>query len=242
MVRINKFLSSCELGSRRKVEQLILDKKVRVNGELVTDLSTTVDPTHDEVRVGRHIVKPRLQKIWLMLHKPRGYVVTKNDEFNRKTIYDLLPDFAQVLHPVGRLDYESEGLLLLTNDGDITNKLTHPAYRHEKLYKVVVKGQISMDSVKKLRSGVTLDDQTLTHTAKVYIKHANETNSELKITLTEGKNRQLRRMCETVGHEVISLKRLQIADIKMEKLPSGAWRFLTDREILSIIKTKKKIT
>ena len=233
-MRLNKFLASCALGSRRKVELLITDGRVKINWVLCTDLSTTVDPEVDEVRVGHNIVKPSEKKIIVMLNKPRGYVVTKDDEFKRKTVYDLLPDFASKLHPVGRLDYDSEGLLLLTDDGDLTNKITHPSGKMEKIYKVVVKGKINMESVKKLRSGEGSDFQS----AKVFLKSSSDEKSELRIGITEGKNRQIRKMMELIGHEVISLKRLQIGELKLEKLSVGMWRFLTDREILGLVKGK----
>ena len=231
-MRINKFLASCALGSRRKVEQLIITGKVRINDAVCTDLATIVDPKVDQIRVGHHIVKPVEKKTIILMNKPRGYVVTRNDEFNRKTVYDLLPDFAKELHTVGRLDYDSEGLLLLTNDGDLTNKITHPSGKIEKIYKVVVKGKINMESVKKLRSGEGSEFQS----AKVFLKNSSEEKSELRMGICEGKNRQIRKMMELVGHEVITLKRLQIGEIKLEKLPVGMWRFLSDREILSLLK------
>ena len=238
MVRINKYLSSCELGSRRKVEQLITLGKVTVNNELITDLSTKIDTEKDIVRVNNKIVKNNIEKIFILLNKPKGYIVTQKDEFNRKTIYDLLPEFAKNLHPVGRLDFESEGLLLLTNDGDITNRVSHPVYKIEKTYKVAVKGQLDMNKVSQLRNGVKIENYT-TQTAKVYLKTSTPEKSELKISIKEGKNRQIRKMLEEVGHEIISLKRIQIGNIKLEKLPLGNWRFLKDIEILYLLKQTK---
>ena len=238
MVRINKYLAICELGSRRKVEELITAGKVSVNNEICNVLSTQVDPEKDIVRVNNRIIKYNENKIFILINKPRGYIVTKKDEFNRKTVYDLLPDFAKSLHPVGRLDYESEGLLLLTNDGDITNRVSHPIYNIEKTYKVIVKGQLDMQKIQTLRDGVKIENYT-TQTAKVFLKNYTTEKSELKISIKEGKNRQIRKMIESVGHEVLSLKRLQIGQIKLEKLPVGNWRFLTDREILYLLKQTK---
>jgi len=238
MVRLNKYLASCGLGSRRKVEELIQAGKIKVNGVVVTNLATTINAESDIVSMGRNTLHPQEQKIFIMLNKPRGYITTKKDEFNRKTVYDLLPDFAKELHPVGRLDYDSEGLLLLTNDGDITNKITHPANKMEKIYKVIIKGQLSQENLKKLREGIELDG-VKTQTARVFLKASTPEKSELRIGIHEGKNRQVRRMLEVLGHEVTSLKRLQIGDIKLEKLPVGNWRFLTDREVLGLVKRNK---
>ena len=244
-MRINKYLASCDLGSRRAVEALILDGKVYINGSLCTDLATHINPETDEVKVGRFIVQPTSQKIFLLLNKPKGFVVTKDDEFKRKTIYDLLPDFAKSLHPVGRLDFDSEGLLLLTNDGDMTNKMTHPAYKLEKIYKVTVKGKIDMSDVEKLRNGVEIEHNTprtkyTTQSAKVFLKSSSDEKSELKIGIAEGKNRQIRKMFQTLGHEVIALKRIQIVKIKLDRLPIGMWRFLKDSEILYLLKLKER--
>ncbi|MCL1826481.1 MAG: rRNA pseudouridine synthase [Candidatus Cloacimonetes bacterium] len=235
MERINKFLASCELGSRRNVEKLVLEGKVTVNGHICTDLATMIDPLNDHVEVNHIVVTQKKQKIFVMLNKPQKYVVTKSDEFQRKTIYDLLPDFAKPLHPIGRLDYDSEGLLLLTNDGNITNKVTHPSFEIEKTYKVIVKGHIGKEDLEKLRTGVQLDDFK-TQPAKVFLKKTTVEMSELKITITEGKNRQVRRMFEAIEHEVISLKRIQVGEIKLLKLPIGTWRFLTDKEVLYLVK------
>jgi 23S rRNA pseudouridine2605 synthase len=239
MIRINKYLASCELGSRRKVEEIVLSGKVTINGVICKDLATMVNPTVDLVQVNNKAVQPTTQKIFIMINKPRGYVVTKSDEFKRKTVYDLLPDFAGVLHPVGRLDFDSEGLLIMTNDGNITNKITHPAYKIEKTYKVIVKGRILNESIQTLREGVNLQgEKQKTQPAKVFLKSASDIKSEIRICINEGKNRQIRRMMEAVGHEVVSLKRLQIGEIKLEKLPVGMWRFLSDKEILSLIRKK----
>ena len=239
MVRINKFLANCELGSRRSVEKLITEGKISINDIVCSDLSTKIDPEKDIVKIGHKKVEFKPQKLFIMLNKPRKYIVTKNDEFNRKTVFDLLPDFASNLHAIGRLDYDSEGLLLLTNDGDITNKIIHPSSKIFKTYKVIIKGKITMDNINLLRKGVQIDDFK-TQPAKVFLKHSEEEKSELKIEITEGKNRQIRKMIEAIGYEVISLKRIQIGEIKLDKLPIGSWRFLTDREILYLVKQERR--
>jgi 23S rRNA pseudouridine2605 synthase len=215
-----------------------------------------VNPETDEVQVNRKLVTQRTEKIFLMLNKPVGYVVTRSDEFKRKTIYDLLPEFAQNLFPIGRLDFQSEGLVILTNDGDIANKIAHPKNEVEKIYKVIVRGNVSRESVEFLRAGnreklsPNTDTRTRTKTtdrkdkitfrsAKIFVKSTSSEKSELRVGIHEGQNRQIRRMFELVGHEVIFLKRLQIGELKLEKLPVGMWRFLRDSEILSLIKRQR---
>jgi 23S rRNA pseudouridine2605 synthase len=229
MVRINKFLAECELGSRRSVEQLIKDEKVYINEKLITDLSATVDPENDIVKVNHKRVTPKKEKIFIMLNKPRKYVVTRKDEFNRRTIYDLLPEFAKTLHPIGRLDYESEGLLLLTNDGYITNKLIHPTFKINKTYKVMIKGKLSPENLQALRKGIQLDNFK-TQPAKVFLNHTTDEKSELKIEIFEGKNRQIRKMIESIEGNVIFLKRVSIGDLRLGGLTRGTYRFLTEKE------------
>jgi len=248
MVRINKYLATCEIGSRRSVETLIKDGKVSVNNIVVHDLSMKIEPDKDIVKVEGKKVKNNPQKIFILLNKPKGYIVTKKDEFNRKTIYSLLPDFASKLHPIGRLDNESEGLILLTNDGDVTNKIIHPSSQIEKTYKVIIKGNISMENIQKLRNGVEIDGSPdnlnkqkrkviyTTQPAKVFLNSSTDEKSEIRIAIKEGKNRQIRKMFEALGHEITTLKRLQVGQIKLEKLPTGMWRFLKDIEILYLVK------
>ena len=241
-MRINKFLAECHLGSRRKVETLVQEGLVTVNGIINKDFHTQINTQSDIVLVDGKIIKHDPQRIFLLMNKPSGYIVTKKDQFNRKTIYHLLPEFATKLNPIGRLDYDSEGLLLLTNDGEITNKITHPSFQIEKTYKVLVKGMVSQKKINQLREGVPIEDY---HTlpAKVFLKKTTPDSSEIRISIMEGKNRQIRKMMEFIGHEVKLLKRLQIGDIKLEKIPLGSWRFLTDKEILYLIKiTKHKRT
>ena len=235
MVRINKFLANCEQGSRRSVEKLILDGRVTINDKLCTELSTKINPSTDIVKIDGVKTEPSTQKIFVMLNKPIGYVVSRNDEFGRKTVYSLLPEFAKNLHPIGRLDRDTEGLLLLTNEGDITNKITHPSFEIEKTYKIIVKNKIAHEDIIKLREGIKIENYT-TMPARVFLKHSDEEKSELRITITEGKNRQVRKMLETLGYQVLSLKRLQIGRLKLEKLPVGMWRFLKDHEVLYLLK------
>jgi len=230
MVRINKYLARCNLGSRRKVEELILAGKIKVNGRIITDLATEISEDNDRIEFENKQIYAKNKMIYLMLNKPKGYLVTADDSFGRKTVFDLIPDFGIHLFPVGRLDLMSEGLLLLTSDGDFADAIMHPKNKLPKLYKVEAKGYISNEKIGRLRSGVEINHY-LTKPAKVFIKSRNQSKTVLKITISEGKKRQIRYMIKEIGSEVMELKRLQIGDLRLGKLPTGAWRELTRSEI-----------
>ncbi|HPT70950.1 MAG TPA: pseudouridine synthase [Candidatus Cloacimonadota bacterium] len=232
-MRINQFLAKSNLGSRRHVEELILQGKITVNGKVCKELATVIAPEKDVVQFNGKTVEISQELIYIMLNKPFDYVVTKSDEFGRKTVYALLPDFARNLNPVGRLDMDSEGLLILTNDGFMANQMMHPKFKLEKTYKVEVQGIVNRESLERLRSGVEIEG-TKTQSARVFVKSRSGDKSVLRITIREGKKRQIRRMIETIGCKVLALKRLQIGDITLEKLPVGMWRYLTTYEILSL--------
>jgi len=234
-VRINKFLAMSQIGSRRKVEEFILNGDIKINNEICTDLSRQIDPDRDIVQYKNKRVKPDVQKTLIVMNKPKNYIVTKSDEFDRKTIYDLLPDFAKSLNPVGRLDYASEGLLILTNDGDLANKIIHPQFKLPKTYVVSVDAMLNEEELNQLRNGIMLDDRP-TLPAKVYMKKVADKNCEIKMTIFEGRNRQIRRMIEALGHQVTKLKRIQIGEIHLENLPVGMWRSLTPEEVLYLVK------
>jgi 23S rRNA pseudouridine2605 synthase len=235
MVRINKFLAECNLGSRRKVEEFILNGDIKVNGEICTDLGRQIDVDNDIVQYKNKRIKPDQEKIFILLNKPQNYVVTKKDEFDRKTIYDLLPEFAKKLNPVGRLDYASEGLLLLTDDGDLSYKIAHPSYQISKTYNVQIDALLSHEEIKKLREGIVIDNK-ITLPAQVFMKKIADKYCEIKITITEGRNRQIRRMIESLGHHVLKLKRIQVGDISLDNTPTGMWGFLTAAEVLFLVK------
>jgi pseudouridine synthase len=230
------------MGSRRKVEEFVLDGQVYVNGKICRDLSQMIDPDRDEVTCkGKKLVVTH-EKIYLMLNKPKHYLVSTRDDFGRKIVYDLLPDFGVQLFAIGRLDLNSEGLLLFTNDGDFANKIIHPRYKLPKLYKVTVKGRISEEQVEKLRQGVQIESG-ITQPAQVFVKLRDENKSILKITIFEGQKRQIRYMLKSVGSNVMELKRLQIGNLKLEKLPAGMWRLLKPnevRELLNFTRNKKQ--
>jgi len=232
-MRINKFLALCGFGSRRKAEKLVISGVVEVNNDICKELSFQVDHKTDTVRVDGVLAKFSNKKLYIMLNKPSGYLVSHKDEFDRKLVYDLLPDFGVHLFAIGRLDYRSQGLLLLTSDGDFSQKVIHPRYKLEKLYKVEVNGFISEKNIEKLKGGIVIDGRK-TLPAKVFVKHSSSNRSVLKIILKEGRKRQIRRMIKNVGLEVTMLKRLQIGNLKLKKLPPGMWKFLKLRDLEKI--------
>ena len=238
MVRINKYLAQCNLGSRRSVEKLILDKKISVNDEIITSLSLQIDPANDTIKFEGIKVVPKTENIYLMLNKPKKYLVSKKDDFDRRLIYDLLPDFGTNLFYIGRLDYMSEGLLLLTNDGDFAEKIIHPKYKLEKVYKVKIKGKITDANIDQLRTGIILNGKK-TKPAIVFVNSVKNNTTTLKITIFEGRKRQIRYMLKSVGSEVLELKRLQIGNVKLNKLPLGMWRMLKPSEVTSLLQTSR---
>lgn len=239
--RINKFLARCQLGSRRNVEQLITSGKIMVNGKICTELSTMINTDSDEVIFDGKKLEIMGEKVYLMLNKPKNYLVSSRDDFGRKLVYELLPDFKTHLFAIGRLDYNSEGLLLFTNDGDFANQIIHPRYKLPKLYKVKVKGKIVNEQIDKLRKGVKIETG-MTKPAIVHIKLRTQNYTILRITIFEGQKRQIRYMLKAVGSEVLDLKRLQIGNLKLGKLPTGMWRFLKPSEVIDLISFKRRKT
>ncbi len=237
-MRINRYLAMCNLGSRREVEELVINGKISVNNVICSDLATDIDVGIDKVAYDNKIVTPIEEKIYLALNKPKGYIVTRSDEYSRQTVFDLLPKFEVNLFAVGRLDKDSEGLLLLTNDGDFADKIMHPRYELSKIYKVEVKGRIRTEDLHRLQEGVIID-RTRTLPARIFIKKSDENSTVLRFTIFEGKNRQIRKMLESLGYKVIGLKRLQVGPIKLDDLPSGLFRPLKQREINAIINEEK---
>lgn len=228
--RLQKFIARCGVASRREAENIILSGRVAVNKKIVTELGTKVDEDNDKVFLDGERILPEKKLYYIMLNKPKGYVTTAKDEFGRKTVLELVEDLDARLYPVGRLDYDSEGLLLLTNDGDFAYRLTHPTQHVQKKYHAVVEGTADLEHVLKLRKGVDIDGY-LTKPAKVEIADVRERTTQLNITISEGKNRQIRRMCEAVGLPVIKLTRVNIGGISLGNLPKGKWRHLTEAEL-----------
>lgn len=229
--RLQKFLSECSVASRRKSEELIKRGKVKVNGKIAS-LGDKVDPKKDTVTVSGKKVVAVKQKYYIMLNKPRGYVTTMSDELGRKCVAELVSDVGATVYPVGRLDRDSEGLLLLTNDGAFANAVMHPRKHVPKTYRVTLRSGVSKEQVEKLENGVDIEhDGRETLPAEVRILEKSAERSVLEITIYEGRNRQIRKMCENVGLEVIRLKRNAIGSIKLGMLKVGKWRELTDDEV-----------
>ncbi len=229
-MRLQKYLAECGVASRRKSEEYISQGLVRVNGETVTQMGFVVDPERDTVTYKGKKVSAEKNKVYLMLNKPAGYVSTCSDDKGRPTVMDLVGDIKERLYPVGRLDFISEGLLLLTNDGELANVLTHPRHSVEKKYLAVIGSGITDEEIKKLETGVMLDGHKTNH-AVFKVMKSEDNRTEILCVITEGKNRQLRRMFELVGKEVVYLKRVGIGDIKLGNLKKGQYRRLTADEI-----------
>jgi len=230
-VRINRYLAQSALASRRKSEEYILEGKVKVNGKIMTDLTYDVKDA-DVVTVENRLYKPVNKKIYIMLNKPKGYITTKNDEKQRKTVMDLIePKIKkQGIFPIGRLDYNTEGLLILTNDGDIAYKMMHPKYECEKEYKLTVFGQVNEQTLSRMRQPIMINGK-MTRSAQVNILNIGAEKTELSVRINEGKNRQIRQICEVAGVKICRLQRISIGGIYMKGLKRGAYRPLTKEEI-----------
>lgn len=232
--RLQKFLASAGIASRRKSEELIAQGRVKVNGKTISETGVKIDPNADYIEVdGKKLIVE--EKIYLILNKPVGYLSTVRDDFDRPTVIDLVGGINARLFPVGRLDYQTEGLLMMTNDGDFAYRLTHPKHEKEKVYQVTIKGEISETDMDKLRNGVELEDGK---TAPAKCDHLFSENNLtiLEITIHEGKNRQIRRMLEHVGYKVQKLKRTKVDFLSLGKLMPGEYRYLTPSEIKQILR------
>ena len=234
-VRLQKFLANSGVASRRKCEELILEGKVSVNGKVVNELGTKINPSMDKVEFCGKLIHSSEKKVYILLNKPIGYVTTAKDQFDRDSVLDLVKVKERIV-PVGRLDMYTSGALILTNDGDFVYKVTHPKHEITKTYTVTLRGIIEDDAVEKLRNGVEIEDY-ITRPAKVRILKTDvEKNiSRLEITIHEGKNRQVRKMCEAVGSKVIALHRSTIGDFGVKDLKLGTWRYLRDFEVKKIL-------
>lgn len=231
-MRINKYIASCGVASRRKAEELIISGRVTINGELITELSTTVDETKDIVEVDGVPINQEEKKVYILLNKPEGYITTVKDQFDRPSVLDILKDVEERVYPVGRLDYETSGLLILTNDGDLTYKLTHPKHEVEKTYLAMVNGIISPEEKRRFENGLRIEDYTTAKAKLKIVKSDEEKNySVCKITIHEGRNRQVRKMCKAIGHPVRNLRRIQMGRINIRGLEVGEYRNLTEDEV-----------
>ncbi|MBR2043221.1 MAG: rRNA pseudouridine synthase [Clostridia bacterium] len=228
-IRLQKHLADCGVASRRKAEELIENKKVKVNGRIAS-IGDKVDPIRDKVTVSGKTVVAVNKKVYIMLHKPRGFVTTVSDELGRKCVTDLVKDVGLRVFPVGRLDKDSEGLLLMTNDGEFANNLTHPSKHVNKTYRTTVKGEVGDEQLLRLCEGVEIDGKK-TLPCDCFVAERKPDRTVLIFVIHEGRNRQIRKMCEAVGLSVIRLKRTEIAGVKLGMLPQGKWRDLNEREM-----------
>lgn len=236
-MRLQKYMAQCGVASRRKCEEMIQSGEVSVNGIVVKEMGIKVDPEKDEIRVNDKKIFMEEKHIYIMLNKPSGYITTVRDPQNRPTVMELIGNISERIYPVGRLDFESEGLLLLTNDGDAAFQLTHPRHQIDKEYIVRVEGFPNSQGIEKLRRGIDIGG-FITSPAKIKTIGREKKGTLFSIVIKEGKNRQVRRMFEAIGHPVIYLKRIRMGDIELGDLKSGQWRYLTYKEIQML----KKLT
>lgn len=230
--RLQKFLAEAGVASRRKAEELIAQGKIQVNGETVTEMGRKIDPKKDEVTYQGKSVRVKEELVYLMLHKPEGYVTTAKEQFGRPAVLDLIKNVDARIFPVGRLDYDTSGLLLLTNDGALTYKLTHPKHDVDKTYRAKLHGIPDEGALQKFRRGVVLDGRK-TKPAKIQIleKDKEQRFCWVEIVIHEGRNRQVRKMCDAIHHPVAQLKRVATGELRLGDLPKGKYRFLTPKEI-----------
>lgn len=230
LVRLQKYLADAGLCSRRKAEEYILQNKVKINNMLITKLGEKVDTEKDIVYFENREINIDTNKIYIILNKPREYITTVKDQFNRPTVMDLVKDINYRIVPVGRLDYDTSGLLIMTNDGNLVYKITHPKYSINKVYIARVKGIPKEEEIYRFENGLYIDEYKTSHAKFDIIKKYNDF-SEVSITIHEGKNRQIRKMCDSIGHEVISLQRIAIGNIFLGDLLVKKYRYLSQKEI-----------
>ncbi len=234
-VRLQKYIAAAGLASRRRAEELIAQGKVKVNGMVVQQQGVKVNAQYDTVEVNGQIIEPEKKKYYILLNKPAGYITTTSDELGRQTVMDLVGDISARIYPVGRLDAETEGLLFMTNDGSFANVLTHPRHGIEKEYLVYAKGTLMPAEIHKLKRGIALEE-FVTKPAEVELIRIEQNVSVVKIKIKEGKKRQVRRMFDAVGHEVLYLRRTQVGPIMLGNVPLGKWRHLKKAEVERLMK------
>lgn len=233
MIRINKYLAQCGVASRRNADVVVSEGRVTVNGRIVDTPGHQIDETTDEVKVDGIIVTPAVEYKYVVLNKPPGYITSLSDPHHSRTVADLVAAVEDRVYPVGRLDLDTEGVLLFTNDGDLAHRLTHPRYGIKRVYQASVKGKVSKTSLAKLPKGIKLPDGNVGY-AKAKIERVENMHSVLILELTEGRKREVKHLCKAVGHPVIKLKRIDFAGITCERLEIGKWRYLTKREVTNL--------
>lgn len=233
--RLQKVMAEYGVASRRKCEELIAEGKVKVNGRLITEPGCKVDKEKDIIEVMGKPLKKQESRLYILLNKPTGYITSARDQFGRPTVLDLLKGISTRVFPIGRLDYDTDGLLLLTNDGELTYTITHPKHNIDKTYRAIVRGRVDNKDIEAFSKGIEIEDY-VTSPAILEITGESKGNSIVEITIHEGKNRQVRKMCSAIGHEVISLTRISIGELGLGSLKTGQWRFLTESEVKYIKK------
>ena len=237
MLRLQKILSQAGVASRRAAEKLIAEGRVTVNGQTIHEMGVKADPAADDIRVDGRRIKAAQRSRYILLYKPKGYVTTRSDPHRRRTVMDLLAGVREYVYPVGRLDYDSEGLLLLTNDGDLAARLTHPRHGVERTYEARVAGRPDEHALERLRNGIPLDGhRTLPASVAIVPSRHRGDDAVVLLTIREGRNRQVRRMCEAVGHPVQTLRRTKVGPISDRRLRPGEWRELRPEEVVALKK------
>ena len=235
-IRLQKYLAEAGVASRRKCEELIAMGRIEVNGQMVTVPGTKITGKEVITVDGREIIQEQ-KKVYILLNKPVGYISTSKDQFSRKTVLDLVETVKERIYPVGRLDYDTSGLIILTNDGELANKLTHPKHEMQKVYRVMIDGNLNEEEMNSIKTGVIIEDYT-TAPADIRIIETNKKDSIVELTIHEGKNRQIRKMFETLEHIVLRLKRVAIGPIAIDGLEEGKWRYLSKKEIETLKKLR----
>ena len=229
--RLQKYMASCGIASRRKCEELILLGKVKVNGNIIEELGFKVNPLKDIVEYDGRVITKEERKVYIMLNKPEDVITSVKDEKDRKTVIDIVKVNERIF-PIGRLDYDSSGLILLTNDGELYNKIIHPRVELDKKYVAVVKGEVSLDDKEKFESGIDIGGYITAPAKLKMLEYSHRKDlSTIEVCIHEGKNRQIRKMCSAINHEIISLKRVSIGNIRLGQLKKGEYRYLNDEEM-----------
>ncbi|MEW9935989.1 pseudouridine synthase [Clostridium butyricum] len=229
--RLQKYMASCGIASRRKCEELILLGKVKVNGNIIEELGFKVNPLKDIVEYDGSVITKEERKVYIMLNKPEDVITSVKDEKGRKTVIDIVKVNERIF-PIGRLDYDSSGLILLTNDGELYNKIIHPRVELDKKYVAVVKGEVSLDDKEKFESGIDIGGYITAPAKLKMLEYSHRKDlSTIEVCIHEGKNRQIRKMCSAINHEVMSLKRVSIGNIRLGQLKKGEYRYLNDEEM-----------
>lgn len=231
-MRLAKYLAQAGIASRRQAEELIAQRRVKLNGSVVTDLTIPVEPQSDRIEFDNQLVRAE-EPVYILLNKPAGFICTANDPQGRATVLELVKGVKERIYPVGRLDFDTEGLLLLTNDGEFTNLIIHPRYKIDKKYETWVQGYIREPELNILRVGVELEDG-LTAPAEVQLIRRDQRSSIIEVTIHEGRKRQVKRMCKAVGHPVLRLKRIALGFLTLEGVEQGKYRYLLRDEVMRL--------